>query len=114
MRLGGAQPRCGVEARGGMNPSGEEEAAEGSRRAVEDGEKAGFSQVMISVWQGQEAPLPVGHHIVITQSLASGLSGVENSPIGKGVTCRLFGMPSPHLLCRNLRFYKILRRFRDM
>ena len=49
MRLHGDQPRCGVEAEGGMNPSGEAEAAEGSRRAVEDGEKAGFGPAVISV-----------------------------------------------------------------
>lgn len=103
MRLGGAQPRSGVEAQGGMNPSGEEEAAEGSRRAMEEGEKAGISPVMITGYQGQGAPLPVGHHIAITQSLALGLSRVGDSPSGKGITCRLFRIPTSHLLCAFLQ-----------
>lgn len=46
MRLGAVQPRSAVEAQGGMAPSGEEEAAEGSRRAGEGGEKAVTRQVL--------------------------------------------------------------------
>lgn len=99
---------------GQQEPVREEEAAEGSRRPVEDGEKAGFSQMMTSVQQGPRAHLPVGQHIVSTQNLALGLSRIEDSPSGNDITCRLFRMLIPHLLCCNLDLYKILRRFGDM
>lgn len=99
---------------GRHEPVREEEAAEGSRRPVEDGEKADFSQVTTSVQQGPRAHLLVGQHVVSTQNLALGPSRIEDSRSGYNITCRLFRMLTPHLLCFNLDLYKILRRFGDM
>ena len=121
MRLGGAQPRSGMEAEGGMNHVGrkrQQKAVNGQWRMEERRWRGRFwsgDQCWASSHpgQGHGATLPVGHHIVITWSHALGLSGGQNSPSSRGITWRLVGMqklrPTPDLLSQNLHFHKIPR-----